>query len=523
MGLWITIRKFNTIFQLSLPQSQLFQWLIFGILFGLCHAFYAFLVGPLLKKLLAFNHQWVSVYGVDVQLSAMQFIVMILGVIFLKNLFFYLQKISLIKINALIIQKVEYMLKNWVLTQHIDRIESLKKQLFNQGLIQELSAKLDQLFQLPRDLLQCLFLILMAFYIYPRLMIMLLLIYPIFILPLKRLSQGLKHRVKALYLQQREQQQHFNALLIFFPLIRAFDLEEEYKQESMDFDLQQRFKIAQIESILPSLNEFSVAILIALYLYYAQGIAQIELDRVLSFFLCLIMLYQPIKGMTQSYLSLNKLQVMLEELLDLFDSPIYQKWNPLFFQINIQAQGNMRLSIEHLCLKRADHDVFQDLSLSFEMGQIYLIQGANATGKSSLFWALLGLLPIEKGLIKMDMPSHLAPLYRDWHQFFSISFQQPIVGNHFTQSYLFEMQKVKDMGLAPLLLGVNLSDLTQNSGGQCKRLDLVRALIQDKPFYLIDEPEAFLDQEGLNFFMQWLKTHLRDRCVIIISHHQIES
>ena len=56
------------------------------------------------------------------------------------------------------------------------------------------------------------------------------------------------------------------------------------------------------------------------------------------------------------------------------------------------------------------------------------------------------------------------------------------------------------------------------SGGQCQRLALARALLHDSPVYLFDEATSNIDVESENDIMALIRTLVRTKTVILISH-----
>jgi len=56
------------------------------------------------------------------------------------------------------------------------------------------------------------------------------------------------------------------------------------------------------------------------------------------------------------------------------------------------------------------------------------------------------------------------------------------------------------------------------SGGEARRVDLVRAVLSNRPVVLLDEPMAHLDQELGRLVFDWLQSMTRSRTRIIVTH-----
>lgn len=65
-------------------------------------------------------------------------------------------------------------------------------------------------------------------------------------------------------------------------------------------------------------------------------------------------------------------------------------------------------------------------------------------------------------------------------------------------------------------IGSNGSKL---SGGQRQKIAMARALVREAPLYILDEATSHLDVAGRLNVQQLLKTRLRDKTVMIVTHH----
>ena len=63
----------------------------------------------------------------------------------------------------------------------------------------------------------------------------------------------------------------------------------------------------------------------------------------------------------------------------------------------------------------------------------------------------------------------------------------------------------------------------QLSGGEAQRLALARALLHDADAVLLDEPTAHLDEPTARALLDRLRSALRDKTVIHITHRPIRS
>lgn len=168
------------------------------------------------------------------------------------------------------------------------------------------------------------------------------------------------------------------------------------------------------------------------------------------------------------------------------------------------------LNVSHIKTGYGPRVVLDDVSLTLEPGQLVALIGPNGAGKSTLIRAVSGLLPLAQGCIEVDG--------QDVH---TLNENQrarkiAIVPQARNLPPAFTAREVVAMGRTPYLnwLGV-LSDsdnviideamrqtdtlefnnrlVSELSGGEQQRLLLARALVQQTPYLLLDEPTSHLD------------------------------
>jgi putative pyoverdin transport system ATP-binding/permease protein len=175
--------------------------------------------------------------------------------------------------------------------------------------------------------------------------------------------------------------------------------------------------------------------------------------------------------------------------------------------------------------KEDDHFILGPINLTFRPGEIVFLVGGNGSGKSTLAKVITGLYPPEQGTIRLNGRTVTEQSRDDYRQCFSAVF---------ADYYLFEnlLGHGRDLDaqareyLRHLHLDhkVKVSDgvlsTTQLSQGQRKRLALLNAYLEDRPFYLFDEWAS--DQDPL--FKELFYTHLlpelraKHKTILAITH-----
>jgi len=173
-----------------------------------------------------------------------------------------------------------------------------------------------------------------------------------------------------------------------------------------------------------------------------------------------------------------------------------------------------------------DHFVLGPLHLTFPAGELVFLVGGNGSGKSTLAKIVTGLYPPEAGEIRRDGHPVTHANRDDRRQLFSV-----VLADFDLFASLLGLQPPRldaraDDYLARLHLRhkVQVADgrrsTTAWSQGQRKRLALLTAYLEDRPFYVFDEWAA--DQAPLfkETFYRHLLPERRDRgkAVLLITH-----
>jgi iron complex transport system ATP-binding protein len=165
-----------------------------------------------------------------------------------------------------------------------------------------------------------------------------------------------------------------------------------------------------------------------------------------------------------------------------------------------------------------DGDVIQDIDLSLEPGDFACVLGPNGSGKSTLIKALQGLLPDMTGEVLIDgtpLPRlsrreiarrvAFVPQTPDLTFDFSV-FEVVAMGRYVHQGRLAGLSGADRRIIREVLELVEIAPLREKkiahlSGGERQRALIARALAQDTPLVLLDEPSTHLDLNyGLEVF-----------------------
>lgn len=185
-------------------------------------------------------------------------------------------------------------------------------------------------------------------------------------------------------------------------------------------------------------------------------------------------------------------------------------------------------AVTHSYHREAEDDTFVlgNLDLTFTPGELVFIVGGNGSGKTTLVKLLIGLYPPESGEILLDGEVVTDETRDAYRQLFSVVFSdfhlfESLLGLETTQldekarEYLRQLQLNHKVKVADGQLST-----TELSQGQRKRLALLTAYLEDRPFYVFDEWAADQDPYFKEIFYLDLLPALkaRGKTIIVISH-----
>jgi iron complex transport system ATP-binding protein len=173
-------------------------------------------------------------------------------------------------------------------------------------------------------------------------------------------------------------------------------------------------------------------------------------------------------------------------------------------------EPGMKLEAHKLAFGYPGKPIGHDVDLAVGPGDVLCLLGPNGAGKTTLFKTLLGLLPAQGGEVRIGD----APLGRMSHR--EIARRVAYIPQAHTPPFPYAVRDVVLMGrtahLGPFespgradrdatdraldLLGIRdlaAEDYTRISGGQRQLALIARALAQETPLLVMDEPTASLD------------------------------
>ncbi|NLR76849.1 MULTISPECIES: LPS export ABC transporter ATP-binding protein [Leeia] len=194
-----------------------------------------------------------------------------------------------------------------------------------------------------------------------------------------------------------------------------------------------------------------------------------------------------------------------------------------------------KLRAEQLQKRYRGRTVVHDVSLSVESGEVVGLLGPNGAGKTTSFYMIIGLVPANGGAVYLDdKDMRHWPIHRRARaglgylpQEASIFRRMTVAENVLSILELHEPNEKKRMARLETLLGelhvTHLRDQMPQSlsGGERRRVEIVRALASNPKFILLDEPFNGVDPIAVAD-VQRMIGFLKDRGIgVLITDHKV--
>jgi manganese/zinc/iron transport system ATP- binding protein len=195
------------------------------------------------------------------------------------------------------------------------------------------------------------------------------------------------------------------------------------------------------------------------------------------------------------------------------------------------------VEIHDLTVAYRHRPVLWDIDLTIPEGQIVAIVGPNGAGKSTLIKAVLGLVPLASGTVRIyGMPAaqgrqSVAYVPQrssvDWD--FPTTALDVVLMGRYGHLPLFGRPRKRDRDIARQSLEkLGMSEfahrqISQLSGGQQQRVFLARALAQQTRLYLMDEPFEGVDASTERAIVNLLRELREEGATVVAVHHDLQT
>ncbi|HEX3988693.1 MAG TPA: cyclic peptide export ABC transporter [Verrucomicrobiae bacterium] len=271
--------------------------------------------------------------------------------------------------------------------------------------------------------------------------------------------------------------------------------------------------------------------LIGLILFLAPSLGTFSSRTLTGFVVTTLYLMGPLQGVLSSFSLFGRARVALQKVQDLGVSLAERSTEQWDAEKEAKPPQFERLELRdvvHSYHREQDDTSFVlgPVNMSFQPGETVFLVGGNGSGKSTLAKIVTGLYLPEQGEIRLDGRPVTNENRDAYRQLFSAVF-----ADFFVFDNLLGLEGADLDGRAALYLEqlhlnhkVRITNgalsTTSVSTGQRKRLALLTAYLEDRPFYLFDEWASDQDPYFKNIFYTKILPDLkaRGKTILVITH-----
>lgn len=233
--------------------------------------------------------------------------------------------------------------------------------------------------------------------------------------------------------------------------------------------------------------------------------------------------YNPFSNLNKYSQLIQKSVSSADKLIDFIISKPTEEISTIHF---ISDSSESEIVLTGISKNYESEAILEDVTFRFKEG-VNLIDGKSGVGKSTLIKILLGLIKSSSGEVTIYSREDDLNLYSysgQSNKLFNLSVIEnliyPKTVDHLSSSERMKLESLLDeFGFRKSLLNKDIAKEGENlSGGERKRLSILRALIRPSKVVILDEPFANLDPNNIEIIAQKIQNLSKSRIVIIVSH-----
>ena len=231
----------------------------------------------------------------------------------------------------------------------------------------------------------------------------------------------------------------------------------------------------------------------------------------------------PIQGFNSSYTEVVGAKIVVDKIMALIQDNKQEL-------IQSKQHTIQKIKMENVAVVQQDRQLIKDINLIFEKGQKYLIIGPSGSGKSTLLNLVLGLLHPTTGNIFVYDEQGQSILIEEVLENASIVLQKTVIFEGNLRENITLYQKHSDNQIDNVLEKVGLNHFVarkeeqinnstmQLSGGEERRVDFARCLLNTKSLIVLDEVVSGLDDKNSKVINKVI-TELNSQILIYVTHY----
>jgi len=353
-----------------------------------------------------------------------------------------------------------------------------------------------------------------------------------------------KSKVRIAFLNVRDQIARMNSFIqeniSGMAIVQLFNREDKQRQKFKNINAEHRdahIKTIFYFSIFWPVIEVLASLAMALVVWYGGARALmggITFGILLAFIQYVRQFFNPIRGLSEKYNTLQSALASSERIFDVLDTPkeVVEAENPIEL-----ASSNGKIEFKNVFFRynEDEDDVVKNLNFKAEPGENIAIVGATGAGKTTIINLLLRYYDIQRGSIFLDendirdislfdLRSHFGLVLQDNALFSGTIMENITLGNpDIDEKAVIEAaQEVEADHFINKLPGKYEYVLRERGAslslGQKQLICFVRAMVYNPEILILDEATSSVDSETEEYVNRACEKMMEGRTSIVIAH-----
>ena len=303
------------------------------------------------------------------------------------------------------------------------------------------------------------------------------------------------------------------------------------------FNRERNLKLIFIQSVSIPLMQLVVAIFLALIIFFVTSndyLEQISIGTFMSYLTAMIMMFAPIKRLSEVNVTLQRGIAASESIFDLLDSESEFDLR----DSGIKVDGNISIRFDNITFSypSSQSNILKNINIDVRSGETVAIVGKSGSGKTTLLDLIPRLYAPDSGNIFFNnvnikdislnkIRTYISYVGQDFTLFNDTIFNNIAYG---------ELSASDSDKVIEASSFANALDFINNfpekfdtivgqsgvllSGGQRQRIAIARALLKNAPILLLDEATSALDTESEKLIQKSISKLSENKTTIIIAH-----
>ncbi|QCI29082.1 ABC transporter ATP-binding protein [Caminibacter pacificus] len=396
-----------------------------------------------------------------------------------------------------------------------------------------LSAVSTQMANLIKNFLSIIFLSAVVIYQNPRLAAFLLIVVPLIVIPVQKISKKVKKIAKESQKKTATLTRHLSEIFKNIETIKAYNADtyelnifKTRNDEFLKIDLHTVKTKAMLIPILETTSALMAAIII--YVGGKEVIhGEMTTGAFFSFLTALFMLTDPIRRLSTT-LSNIQIAIAAQERIEKI-----MKQKPKIISGKLSLKKIDTIEFKEVFLKYGKKTALKNINYKAQRPKIVGLVGDSGGGKSSFVSLILRFYDVNKGKLLInnkdikdykikDLREKIAYIPQNVHIFNNTIAHNIAYGKEIDEEKIKEaLKKANLLEFVESLPDGIYTKLQENgsnlSGGQRQRIAIARALYTNPDVLILDEATSALDNKSEAVIMKTIE-NLRDKLIFIVAH-----